>query len=300
MAANSRITVLRVKRKASEDPQQLIRIEYPQKKKAKTDEETVGKEYFQLQLLESSVAEVSDNCILEQVEQKLTFDEAISTDDRLEMKKSQPTIQEEKVLMFDSSKIVPKSSHIKSWKTSKNKKKNETDDDILVEIFDVAKDAEQVVEMESICKENDTSEIICNSIKMIRENLKISDTATDDEEFIYDLYYTHESGCDGSMFPLHPLDENIMYRTDCNHSFSNCEESDSNDESHWKNDYPDEDLFYSSEEENSISDNFSNSSYDSDDNNYTSRKLFWNSNTDDRDELYNFEVYNEDEDEDEL
>jgi len=47
-------------------------------------------------------------------------------------------------------------------------------------------------------------------------------------------------------------------------------------------------------------DNFSNSSYDSDDNNYTSRKLFWNSNTDDRDELYNFEVYNEDEDEDEL
>ena len=31
-----------------------------------------------------------------------------------------------------------------------------------------------------------------------------------------------------SRFPLHPLDENIMYRTDCNHSFSNCEESDSN------------------------------------------------------------------------
>ena len=30
------------------------------------------------------------------------------------------------------------------------------------------------------------------------------------------------------------------------------------------------------------------------------RKLFWNSNTDDRDELYNFEVYNGDEDEDEL
>ena len=44
---------------------------------------------------------------------------------------------------------------------------------MLVEIFDVTKDDAEIINKEGSGK--DTNEIYCNSIKMIRENLKIAE-----------------------------------------------------------------------------------------------------------------------------
>ncbi|XP_078688286.1 putative RNA polymerase II nuclear localization protein SLC7A6OS [Branchiostoma floridae x Branchiostoma belcheri] len=94
---------------------------------------------------------------------------------------------------------------------------------------------------------SDPDAITCNSVRMIREKLTLSDSPAAPQqspEFVYDIYYSD------SLDPTHL--QHIVEVTDCQqmelvHEDADDEgediyddEDDSNDESNWRNDYPDE------------------------------------------------------------
>ena len=83
-------------------------------------------------------------------------------------------------------------------------------------------------------------EIVCNAEKMLSEKLTLSDTSTKpfvsngEEEWVYDVYLSNDI-CAGTIDSIYPELELIDHVAD-----EDDDDSDSNDENYWANDYPDE------------------------------------------------------------
>ena len=90
------------------------------------------------------------------------------------------------------------------------------------------------------------SEFTCNSVPMVRE--VVTHGAADDDDYVYDLYYTNSSSIDFRMFEsilrIEALQEDVLVderREDGEYDEVQDDDDDSNDEDNWRNDYPEED-----------------------------------------------------------
>lgn len=96
---------------------------------------------------------------------------------------------------------------------------------------------------------DDVNAILCNSVKMIREKLTVSDESKTDqnkvekEGYVYDFYYPSDNyGRLGDIVEVLPFDSELVHET-LQEDFGEIydDDDDSNDEGNWRNDYPDED-----------------------------------------------------------
>lgn len=121
-----------------------------------------------------------------------------------------------------------------------------------VQVFDLIQDEEEQQEKgSSKTKTSDSEEILCNSMKMIRERLSVSGECLGaehrerEEDYVYDLYYQETAvpgwiqdilsvrayTDEGELVPDLVVHEEEVYE----------DEDDENEEGNWRNDYPDED-----------------------------------------------------------
>ncbi|XP_078400169.1 putative RNA polymerase II nuclear localization protein SLC7A6OS isoform X3 [Cetorhinus maximus] len=101
--------------------------------------------------------------------------------------------------------------------------------------------------------QNDPQEILCNSVRMIREKLTVSDSGPgaehreNMEEYVYDIYCTDSYFTGGgiqdilSVVPCHEENELVGDEVIADEAYE--DEDDENEENNWRNDYPDEDSF---------------------------------------------------------
>ncbi|XP_048402408.1 probable RNA polymerase II nuclear localization protein SLC7A6OS [Stegostoma tigrinum] len=111
-------------------------------------------------------------------------------------------------------------------------------------------------------EQDDTEIVLCNSVKMIREKLAVSDSGPGTrhrenmEEYVYDIYYT-DSCITGdeiqdilSVIPCYEENELVVDELIADEAYE--DEDDENEENNWRNDYPDEDSsesYWNSEED---------------------------------------------------
>ncbi|KAM4611157.1 putative RNA polymerase II nuclear localization protein SLC7A6OS [Discoglossus pictus] len=98
-------------------------------------------------------------------------------------------------------------------------------------------------------KESEPETILCNSVKMIRERLTVSETGPGSEhresadEFVYDIYYSEASphGWIQDILSVQPYSQEQELVAEDNEPEETYEdEDDENEENNWRNDYPDE------------------------------------------------------------
>lgn len=104
----------------------------------------------------------------------------------------------------------------------------------------------------------DPETILCNSVKMIREKLTVSNCGLGAEhrenmdEYVYDIYYTDgyisRGGIEDilSVVPYHEEQELMSDEMIGDETYE--DEDDENEENNWRNDYPDEDDWNSEED----------------------------------------------------
>ncbi|KXJ28036.1 probable RNA polymerase II nuclear localization protein SLC7A6OS [Exaiptasia diaphana] len=104
-------------------------------------------------------------------------------------------------------------------------------------------------------KTEDTNTILCNSVKMIREKLAVSEVKKPDileENYVYDYYYAPKSNREfGDVLEITCFDDDDeFYLETADREFEATfeDDDDSNDENNWRNDYPDEGTWSSDEE----------------------------------------------------
>ncbi|KAL3859995.1 hypothetical protein ACJMK2_010172 [Sinanodonta woodiana] len=94
---------------------------------------------------------------------------------------------------------------------------------------------------------NSSSEITCNAVPMIREKVQPGGGSRGEEEYVYDLYFTNIHDFDFRFLENNLIVEALQQEqelvNDDDHDFEEVydDDDDSNDESNWRNDYPDED-----------------------------------------------------------
>ncbi|KAK3603834.1 hypothetical protein CHS0354_042841 [Potamilus streckersoni] len=92
-----------------------------------------------------------------------------------------------------------------------------------------------------------SSEITCNSVPMIREKVQLGGSSRGEEEYVYDLYYTNSYDFDfhflENIFTVEALQQEQEFVNGDDDEYEEVydDDDDSNDESNWRNDYPDED-----------------------------------------------------------
>ncbi|XP_062997584.1 probable RNA polymerase II nuclear localization protein SLC7A6OS isoform X2 [Elgaria multicarinata webbii] len=125
---------------------------------------------------------------------------------------------------------------------------------------------EEDVEKDTLQKAGDPDVILCNAVEMIRQRLTVSDSSKEAEhsskeveEYVYDIYCmeTASSGWIENILSVQPYTQDCELVDEEQISEEIYEdEDDENNESNWRNDYPDEDEFLPEEgsEHGSISD----------------------------------------------
>ncbi|XP_078067207.1 putative RNA polymerase II nuclear localization protein SLC7A6OS isoform X2 [Mustelus asterias] len=151
-----------------------------------------------------------------------------------------------------------------SWKASATSgNKDGTGSAAEIQVFDIVQHDEQVEDDERGSKhkgskdpgprQDDPQEILCNSVRMIREKLTVSDSGLGTEhrenmeEYVYDIYCTDGYFTGGgiqdilSVVPCYEENELVGDEMIADEVYE--DEDDENEESNWRNDYPDEDSF---------------------------------------------------------
>ncbi|KAM5138710.1 putative RNA polymerase II nuclear localization protein SLC7A6OS [Mantella aurantiaca] len=116
------------------------------------------------------------------------------------------------------------------------------------QVFDMVQ--EEAEKGDAALKESDPGTITCNSVKMIRERLTVSDEGLgsehreNPEEFVYDIYYAEASPHNWiqdilSVKPYKHQEQDLV-PDDPEPEEIYDDEDDENEESNWRNDYPDE------------------------------------------------------------
>ncbi|XP_020370793.1 probable RNA polymerase II nuclear localization protein SLC7A6OS [Rhincodon typus] len=160
-----------------------------------------------------------------------------------------------------------------SWKeTSFRCNKDNVESAAEIQVFDVVqhnehlekdeRDSEHKLFKDPDLEQDDTEIVLCNSVKMIREKLAVSDSGPGTqhrenmEEYVYDIYYT-DSYITGdeiqgilSVMPCYEENELVVDELIADEAYE--DEDDENEENNWRNDYPDEDSsesYWNSEED---------------------------------------------------
>ncbi|XP_067905783.1 probable RNA polymerase II nuclear localization protein SLC7A6OS [Heterodontus francisci] len=151
-----------------------------------------------------------------------------------------------------------------SWKKTERTFVSNKDDGSAAEIqvFDIIQHDEQLEKDDGGSKhegskdpgpwQDDPQAILCNSIRMIREKLTVSDSGHGEhrenmEEYVYDIYYTDSYITGGeiqdilSVVPCYEENELVSEEVMADEAYE--DDDDENEENNWRNDYPDEDAF---------------------------------------------------------
>ncbi|KAJ1082138.1 hypothetical protein NDU88_002308 [Pleurodeles waltl] len=129
--------------------------------------------------------------------------------------------------------------------------------DIVQEETEKSLDASAAATLE---QSSDPDVILCNSVKMIRERLTVSDTLEgtqhqDINDYVYDIYYMEAAtqGWIQDILSVKPYTQEceLVEAEDGESGDIFEDEDDENEENNWRNEYPDEDEFQDDEEENS-------------------------------------------------
>ncbi|KAJ8247357.1 hypothetical protein GJAV_G00245470 [Gymnothorax javanicus] len=117
-----------------------------------------------------------------------------------------------------------------------------------VQVFDIVQEEEAKAPAQPVTSDPET--ILCNSVKMIRERLSVSENGVGsehrekEEDYVYDLYYqeTLTPGWIQDILSVRPyLHEDELVPEDDPRELEVYEdEDDENEEGNWRNDYPDE------------------------------------------------------------
>ena len=129
----------------------------------------------------------------------------------------------------------------------------------LLSVYDLVKDQESMSEKRREERKSrkaqqaaDVNAILCNSVKMIREKLAVTDDSSKERTeqkkseangYVYDFYYANDNlGQLGDIVEVLPFDADLVHES-LDEDFGEIydDEDDSNDEGNWRNDYPDED-----------------------------------------------------------
>ncbi|XP_041048554.1 probable RNA polymerase II nuclear localization protein SLC7A6OS isoform X1 [Carcharodon carcharias] len=177
-----------------------------------------------------------------------------------------------------------------SWKkayTASGSNKDGVGPAAEIQVFDIVQHDEQLEKDEEGSRhngskdsgpgQNDPQEILCNSVRMIREKLTVSDSGPgaehreNMEEYVYDIYCTDSYFTGGgiqdilSVVPCHEENELVGDEVIADEAYE--DEDDENEENNWRNDYPDEDSFekYWNSEEDSEEEDGNHRLYTKDD-----------------------------------
>ncbi|XP_018613510.2 putative RNA polymerase II nuclear localization protein SLC7A6OS [Scleropages formosus] len=145
---------------------------------------------------------------------------------------------------FDEEQVAPPQSGAPTVPT------NDADIWLLgdLQVFDIVREEDEKASYQPVTSVPD--EILCNSVKMIREKLTVSgdgvgaDHREKDDDYVYDLYYQEMASPgwiqdilsvklyqqEGELVPEENPEEEEIYE----------DEDDENEEGNWRNDYPDE------------------------------------------------------------
>ncbi|XP_067853804.1 probable RNA polymerase II nuclear localization protein SLC7A6OS [Heptranchias perlo] len=153
-----------------------------------------------------------------------------------------------------------------SWKksdTTSGSNKDGVESAGEIQVFDIVQNDEQIEKDKGGSKhkgskdpgpgQDDPQAILCNSVRMIREKLTVSDSGQgaehreNMEEYVYDIYYTDSYITGGgiqdilSVVPYYEENELVGEEMIADEAYE--DEDDENEENNWRNDYPDEDAF---------------------------------------------------------
>nr|XP_033797475.1 probable RNA polymerase II nuclear localization protein SLC7A6OS [Geotrypetes seraphini] len=114
-------------------------------------------------------------------------------------------------------------------------------------------------------KSDDPDVILCNSVRLIREQLAVAESGQgvqhrEKDDYVYDIYYMDAptQGWIQDILSVKPYNQEFELVDDEDHKSEEIyeDEDDENEENNWRNEYPDEDefLFEEDEEENSDED----------------------------------------------
>ncbi|XP_031550122.1 probable RNA polymerase II nuclear localization protein SLC7A6OS [Actinia tenebrosa] len=157
----------------------------------------------------------------------------------------------------------PEVSELK--RTSSDDSADSADDEVrrLFKVYDVIRDEENKKSGQASAsttsskpsEPEDTNVILCNSVKMIREKLAVSEGSRPvniaEKGYVYDFYYAPSSQNDlGDILEITGVNNDLFLET-IDREFEEMfdDEDDSNDENNWRNDYPDEGLWSSDDED---------------------------------------------------
>ncbi|XP_065655878.1 probable RNA polymerase II nuclear localization protein SLC7A6OS isoform X2 [Hydra vulgaris] len=129
--------------------------------------------------------------------------------------------------------------------------KCESDCEKNFEVFDIVSDASSLSIDNSVVEDSD--DILCNSVKMIRHNLIIENENTNEikqTDYVYDLYFAPEEiqRSDNELLDIEFYEDILDANEEIDDDIID-DEDDSNDENNWRNDYPDEEEYNSSIDE---------------------------------------------------
>ena len=223
---SEKISVLRFKRKQPNDsPFSLV----VQAKKPKID----GLDDNQ-HIIFKYAGRVNSDCEIESTLKKL----AVPV-----VRKKRPLVKQE---TDENKNLSQKDSSRSSFRSVSVSKKRKIGEDIQLLEVDESPPA-----FEEQCASTDSSDLLtCNGLKLVRNKLNINEPSSStacynsDGDDLYDLYY-HCWTTDELDTTFDPLDiiyvapNNLEERISDSDENENFEDSDSNDEDHWKNDYPD-------------------------------------------------------------
>lgn len=132
--------------------------------------------------------------------------------------------------------------------SSKDESASKGEKDETFKVFDIEKEETEMGTTD--LKASDPETIMCNSVKMIRERLTVSQEGQGSEhrenpdEFVYDLYYAESSPHNWiqDILSVQPYyyEQELMADDDVPDEVYE-DDDDENEENNWRNDYPDED-----------------------------------------------------------
>ncbi|CAH2324574.1 probable RNA polymerase II nuclear localization SLC7A6OS [Pelobates cultripes] len=159
-----------------------------------------------------------------------------------------PTLTEAEVFSDESDQPTSPDSPLLSTQTSTEASvcaTGHTETNGNFQLFDMVQEEPETASEE--LKDSDPETIICNSMRMIREKLTVSDQGLEhrenNEEFVYDIYYAEASPHNWiqDILSVQPYtQEQELVADDIEPEEIYEDEDDENEESNWRNDYPDE------------------------------------------------------------
>ncbi|XP_048886291.1 probable RNA polymerase II nuclear localization protein SLC7A6OS [Brienomyrus brachyistius] len=136
-----------------------------------------------------------------------------------------------------------------------------------IQVFDIVHEEGEKSSVQTVT--SDPGDILCNSIKMIREKLSVSGDGVGaghrekDDDYVYDLYYQEDAspGWIQDILSVKPYleERELVPEEDPREEEIYEDEDDENEEGNWRNDYPDEE---GSEDNSDLEERYTGCDYD--------------------------------------